>query len=205
MNKDNKTRTINIWKFIEFTPEWENCDTSKLDEISPSWFRRKDELERTSAEYAEFMEQIKRRHAIETGIVERMYDISKGVTETLIEKGFADVLISHGDFSDDITKDQLLHYLTDNLSAVDTVFEFVKSNRELTLGFINELHQVVTAHQEFAEGRDQFGTKLKIKLVKGKFKERENNPSRQDGDTKITYRYSPPEHVDAEMDNLIKI
>lgn len=205
MNSDQNTTIINIWKFIEFTLEWETCDTSKLDEISPSWFRRKDELERTSTEYAEFIEQIKRRHAIETGIIERMYDISKGVTETLIEKGFADVLISHGDFNDNITKDQLLNHLKDHLSAVDTVFEFVKSNRELTLGFINDLHQVVTAHQEFAEGRDQFGTKLKIPLIKGKFKERENNPSRIEGETKITYKYCPPEHVYAEMDNLIII
>ena len=82
MNSDQNTTIINIWKFIEFTLEWETCDTSKLDEISPSWFRRKDELERTSTEYAEFIEQIKRRHAIETGIIERMYDISKGVTES---------------------------------------------------------------------------------------------------------------------------
>jgi len=202
-NTDNKV--IDIWKFIEFTPIWENCDTSKLDEISPSWFRRKEELEKTSSEYADFIERLKRQHAIETGIIERMYDISKGVTETLIEKGFAEALISHGDYSDNLTKDELMNHLKDHLSAVDTVFDFVKNDRTLTISFIKELHQVVTAHQEFAEGRDQFGTKLKIPLLKGKFKERENNPSRQSGNGKVTYRYCPPEHVDAEMDNLITI
>lgn len=134
-----------------------------------------------------------------------MYDISKGVTETLIEKGFAEALISHGDYSDNLTKDELMNHLKDHLSAVDTVFDFVKNDRTLTISFIKELHQVVTAHQEFAEGRDQFGTKLKIPLLKGKFKERENNPSRQSGNGKVTYRYCPPEHVDAEMDNLITI
>lgn len=202
-NTDNKV--IDIWKFIEFTPIWENCDTSKLDEISPSWFRRKEELEKTSSEYADFIERLKRQHAIETGIIERMYDISKGVTETLIEKGFAEALISHGDYSDNLTKDELMNHLKDHLSAVDTVLDFVKNDRTLTISFIKELHQVVTAHQEFAEGRDQFGTKLKIPLLKGKFKERENNPSRQSGNGKVTYRYCPPEHVDAEMDNLITI
>ncbi|MEK6734007.1 MAG: Fic family protein, partial [Pseudomonadota bacterium] len=205
MDDDKNIRIVTIWKFIEFTSEWEDCDTSKLDEISPSWFRRKDELESTSSEYAEFIEQLKRRHAIETGIIERMYDISKGVTETLIEKGFAEVLISHGDFSDNLTKDQLLNHLKDHLSAVDSVFEFVKNKRELTLGFINELHQIVTAHQDSAEGRDQFGNKFKIPLLKGRYKERENNPSRQNGEIKITYKYCPPEHVNAEMDNLILI
>lgn len=198
-------KVIDIWKFIEFTQAWESCDTSKLDEISPSWFRRKDELEKTSSEYTEFMERLKRQHAIETGIIERMYDISKGVTETLIEKGFAETLVSHGDYSDNITKDELMNHLKDHLAAVDYVFDYVKNDRPLTIGFIKDLHQVVTAHQKTAEGRDQFGNKLKIPLLKGKFKERENNPSRQDGDNKVTYRYCPTEHVDAEMDNLILI
>ena len=198
-------RIIHLWKFIEFTETWRNSDTFKLDEISPSWFRRKDDLEKTSKEYAEFIEQIKRKHAVETGVIERMYDISKGVTETLIEKGFADMLISHGDFSDNVTKDQLMNHLKDHLSAVDAVFDFVKHNRTLSIGFINELHQIVTAHQEHAEGRDQFGNKLKISLLKGKFKERENNPSRQEGETKTTFLYAPPEHIAAEMDSLISI
>lgn len=205
MEENISTKVINIWKFIEFTDQWGQCDTSRLDEISPSWFRRKTELEKSSDEYNVFIDQLKRRHAIETGVIERLYDISKGVTETLIEKGFADVLISHGDFNDDITKEQLLNHLRDNLNAVDHVFNFVKSERELTVGFINELHQVVTAHQNYAEGRDQFGAKFKIPLIKGRFKERENNPSRIENDTKITYKYCPPEHVSAEMDRLIAV
>ncbi len=205
MQDNSENKFVDIWKFIRFTDKWENCDTSKLDEISPSWFRRKDELEKTSSEFAEFMERLKRQHAIETGIIERMYDISKGVTETLIEKGFAEILVSHGDFSDNITKDQLMNHLKDHLTAVDFVFDFVKNNRPLSIGFIKELHQVVTAHQDFAEGRDQFGNKLRIPLLKGKFKERENNPSRRNGNGRITYRYCPHEHVAAEMDNLILI
>lgn len=198
-------KIVNIWNFIEFAQVWKNCNTSKLDEIAPSWFRRKEELEKTSTEYIEFMNKLKRQHAIETGIVERMYDISKGVTETLIEKGFAETLISHGDYSDNLTKDQLMNHLKDHLSAVDFVFDFVKDQRNLTVGFIKELHQVVTNHQDFAEGRDQFGKKTKIPLIKGKFKVQVNNPSRQDGVNKITFKYCHPDHVDAEMDNLIII
>ncbi len=198
-------KIINIWDFIEFSQVWSDCDTSKLDEISPSWFRRKEELERTSTEYIEFMDKLKRQHAIETGIIERMYDISKGVTETLIEKGFAETLISHGDYSDNLTKDQLMNHLKDHLFAVDFVFDFVKDDRKLTVGFIKELHQVVTNHQDYAEGRDQFGIKTKIPLIKGKFKVQVNNPSRQDGINKITFKYCHPDHVDAEMDNLIII
>ncbi len=114
-----------------------------------------------------------------------------------------ETLISHGDYSDNVTKDQLMNHLKDHLAAVDFVFDYVKDNRPLTVGFIKELHQVVTAHQDFAEGRDQFGNKHNIPLIKGTFKERENNPSRQSDNEKIIFRYCPIEHVDAEMDNLI--
>lgn len=205
MTDNSESKTVEIWKFISFTENWEECDTSRLDEISPSWFRRKDELEKTSTEYAEFIERLKRQHAIETGVIERMYDISKGVTETLIEKGFAETLISHGDYSENVSKDQLMNHLQDHLAAVDSVFDFVKNNRTLSIGFIHELHQIVTTHQDSAEGRDQFGNKHKIPLLKGKFKQRENNPSRPIGSNKITFKYCPPDHVAAEMDNLISI
>jgi Fic family protein len=92
--------------------------------------------------------------------------------------------------------------LQDHLDAVDFIFDIVKENRHLTKGFICELHQLTTRHQEFAEGIDQFGNKTKIPLIKGRLKERENNPTREDGTTVL---YCPPEHVEAEMDKLIEI
>ncbi len=189
-----------LWKFISFSDNWLNADTSVLDDIAPSWFARREKLILNSRDYAEFLTRLKRKHAIETGIVERMYDIDKGVTETLIKEGFLSALISHGDTN--IEKNTLLKHLQDHLNAVDFVFDVVKENRPLTKGFVFELHQLTTRHQEFAEGRDQFGNKTKIGLIKGRFKERENNPTREDG---TVIMYCPPEHVDAEMDKLIKI
>jgi prophage maintenance system killer protein len=48
---------------------------------------------------------------------------------------------------------------------------------------------------------DSFGKKGTIPLLKGEFKKLPNNPLRAG----IVYEYCPPEHVDSEMDNLIKI
>ena len=189
-----------LWKPISFTDNWKECDTSLLDEIVPSWIARREILQANSKEYEDFIARLKRKHAIETGIVERMYDIDKGVTETLINEGFISALVGHGDTN--IPKQTLFNHLQDHLDAVDFVFDIVKENRPLTKGFILELHQLTTRHQEFAEGRDQFGNKTKIDLIKGRFKERENNPTRDDGTTIL---YCPPEHVEAEMDNLIAI
>jgi Fic family protein len=189
-----------LWDYIAFYENWLDVDTSVLDEIAPSWFARRQTLLTNSREYEEFMNRLKRRHAIETGIVERMYDIEKGVTETLINEGFLSSLISHGDTN--IEKNKLLNHLQDHLDAVDFIFDIVKENRPLTIGFICELHHLTTRNQEHAEGRDQFGNKTKIALIKGKFKERENNPTREDG---TLIMYCPPEHVDAEMDRLVEI
>jgi len=77
-----------LWNYISFSDNWKNCDTSLLDEIAPSWFARREILQANSKEYEEFIKRLKRRHAIETGIVERMYDIDKGVTEIVINEGF---------------------------------------------------------------------------------------------------------------------
>lgn len=197
MEQDNIYR---LWKFVEFSDFWKTLDTSLIDDISPSWFARRKTLKDNSQEYEDFILRLKREHAIETGIVERMYDLKKGITETFIKEGFVQSFMSHGDTNVPVPK--LLSHLKDHFDAVNFVFDVVNENRPLTIGFIKDLHALVTQHQESAEGRDQFGTKLEIELIRGTFKVRENNPTREDG---IIVLYCPPEHVDAEMDNLVKI
>ncbi|WDN89955.1 hypothetical protein BuS5_02925 [Desulfosarcina sp. BuS5] len=189
-----------LWENIKLNQKWLECDTSTIDDISPSWFARREILQKNSKEYQEFITELKREHAIETGIVERMYDLEKGITETFIKKGFVESYISHNDTNVPVPK--LISHLSDHLDAVDFVFDVVKENRDLTIGFIKELHSLVTRNQEYAEGRDQFGSKTKVNLRKGAFKILENNPTRGDG-TKILY--CPPEHVQVEMENLISI
>lgn len=196
--EDNKIHRL--WQYIELSSTWIESDTSAIDDLLPSWYERREVLQNSSQEYKEFMSELKREHAIETGIVERMYDLEKGITETFIKKGFVESYISHNDTNVPVPK--LLAHLSDHLDAVDFVFDVVKENRELTIGFIKELHALVTRNQDYAEGRDQFGNKTKINLLRGEFKKYENNPTREDGTTVL---YCPPEHVDSEMENLVKI
>ena len=193
-------KTYRLWKHVELTSKWLQCDTSTIDDLSPSWFERREILQKNSQEYHEFITELKREHAIETGIIERMYDLEKGITETFIKKGFVESYISHNDTNVPVPK--LLAHLTDHLDAVDFVFDVVKQNRALTIGFIKDLHSLVTRNQDYAEGRDQFGNKTKIELLKGEFKKYENNPTREDGTLVL---YCSPDHVAAEMDSLVKI
>jgi Fic family protein len=199
--KGNKIdEVISVWKPIEFSNSWEQCNTIKLDSILPSWIRRRETLKEDSEEYKHFIDRLKRQHAIETGIVERLYDLKEGITETFVKEGFVEAYLQHGDSN--IPPKQLMAYLQDNFEAIDFVFDVVKNDRTITISFIKELHQLITSHQETAEGRDQFGNKLQIKLLKGDFKTRDNNPTRPDG---TIFIYCPPIHVASEMDNLILI
>jgi len=189
-----------IWKPIEFKEIWYESDTSILDDISASWFKRRAILKENSGEYAEFLIRLKREHAIETGVVERLYDLDRGITETFIKEGFVKSYLSHGDT--DISENDLMNHLGDHLDSVNFIFDVVKEERPLTTGFIKELHHLVTRSQKYTEGRDQFGNNLKIELLKGTYKVRENNPTRDDGSKVL---YCPPEHVASEMDKLVEI
>lgn len=193
--EDNK-----IWKFIEFNDNWRNADTSLIDDISSSWMERRRILEKNSTEYKDFIDMLKREHAIETGIVERMYDLDRGVTETLIREGFIQTYISHEDTN--IPVPALLSHLKDHTEAIDFIFDVVKSDRPFTIQFIKELHALVTRNQKYIKAKDQFGHEQQIELKHGEYKTQENNPRRNDGQI---VSYCPPIQVASEMDKLIEI
>lgn len=188
-----------IWNPIEFDTKWNDIKTEKFDNIFPSWERRREELNKHPEQYKRFIDQLKRKQAIDTGIIEKMYDLKKGVTETFIKEGFVDSYLQHGDT--DIAPSLLMDYLRDNFDAIDFIFDFVKNDRQLSVGYIKELHSLITQHQDSTDAIDQFGNHIKVALLKGQFKQYPNNPMR-DG---VVYNYCPPEQVDAEMDNLVYI
>lgn len=188
-----------IWSPIEFDDRWNHVNTEKFDNIYPSWEKRRKELQKNEEQYERFMDQLKRKQAIDTGIIERMYDLKKGITETFIKEGFVGSYLQHGDTN--IEPNLLMKYLGDNFEAIDFIFDFVKNDRQLSVGYIKELHSLITRHQESTDAVDQFGNIGKIPLRKGEFKIAPNNPSREN----TVYCYCPPEQVVSEMDNLVMI
>jgi hypothetical protein len=189
-----------IWEPVHFDLHWNDVNTEKFDNLRPSWDRKSKELYNNQEQYEEFINHIKRKQAIDTGIIERMYDLNRGVTETFIKEGFIESYLQHGDTN--INQRLLMDYLQDNFHAIDFIFNFVKSNRELSVGYIKELHGLITRHQDTIDAVDSFGKLGKISLLKGEFKKMDNNPQRSDG---VVFMYCPPLQVDSEMDNLIRI
>lgn len=188
-----------IWSPIEFDVKWNDVKTERFDNILPSWKKRRIELSKYPEQYERFIDQLKRKQAIDTGVIERMYDLKKGITETFIKEGFVDSYLRHGDT--DIAPSLLMDYLKDNFDAIDFIFDFVKNGRPLSAGYMKELHGLITQHQDTTDAIDPFGNHVKVPMLKGQFKQRPNNPMRNG----IVYNYCPPEQVDSEMDRLVRI
>ena len=199
MSRDSRNIPVgHPWRPIEDLPaDWQDLADADLHRLAAEWCERRN---RPGAEraVAEFTERLKREWAIETGLIERVYALTRGITEVLIEHGLREELIP----SSATDRDPALVFdmLQDHAAAVDGLFDFVKRERQLSTSYIKELHSLLLAHQETASGRDTFGRRVEIPLIRGDYKKRPNNPVRQDG---LVHEYCPPEQVASEMDRLV--
>ncbi len=189
-----------VWIPIEFSEKWLEAATAKFDDLAPSWYKRRETPLEGDDDYKEFLERLKREHAIETGIVEKLYDLSEGITQTFIKEGFVESYIGHDDTN--IEPRQLMGYLNDHFEALGFIFAVVGSDRELSNGFIKELHALLTKHQKTTPAINGQGRTTHVELRKGEFKKLPNNPRREDGTLCL---YCPPEQVESEMEKLLDI
>lgn len=189
------------WRAIApLTKAEKAIDLAAIRPLYESWRAAKEKLKKSSAANLEqFNQRLIRRLSIETGILEKLYDLDRGTTEILIADGFTEELVSRS--STDIEPSRLIELLRDQEAAVKLIVDCVAQNRELTKGLINELHAILTQHQDTTTATDQFGRRMDIPLLKGKFKEQPNNPLRADGSV---HPYCPPVQVDSEIDQLLK-
>lgn len=171
---------------------------SEIPGIKAVWTDQRTRLKGTS-QLSDFTERLSREWAIETGVIENLYEIERGVTQTLIERGFQAELLSHG--STNRPREYVLQLLRDQKEALDGVFDFVSSKRALSVSYIKELHAALLRSQDFTEGVDAQGHLVEMPLIKGDWKVQANYPVR-DG---VTFAYCAPEHVASEMDRLVAI
>jgi Fic family protein len=158
--------------------------------------------------FREHTARLLRRVVIETGQIEGVYSLDRGVTETLIEHGYDASLIGHGD-SGPVSPEQAVDLLRDQerayLRGIEVVvggMDLVGGTRQLDEPIVRELHAVLTQNQEHAEGRDPHGRRTRVPLRRGDYKQLPNNPTRGDGTVE---EYCPPEHVGPQMAELFRI
>jgi hypothetical protein len=174
-------------------------DLAAIVPLYESWRASKARLQQSSStSLKDFTQRLIRRLSVETGILERLYDLDRGTTEALVAHGFVEEFVSRS--STDIEPSRLIDILRDQEAAIQIVIDCVAGKRDLTKGIIHELQAVLTRHQETTTAVDQFGKRLEIPLLKGRFKELPNNPKLPSGSI---HEYCPPLHVDTEVDNLL--
>lgn len=147
-----------------------------------------------------WLRERKRAFAIETGEVESLYLLRRGVTEQLIAEGFEGVRGAHSVIGN-LADDTLRGLLEDQEGTLEAVFDMATNRTPLGHHVFKSLHQILTRHQESAVGiHGLTGERIQIPLLRGDYKVRPNNPRRVDG---FVHEYSPPEQVRSELDRLL--
>lgn len=173
--------------------------SAELKHLASVWQEQRQELE--SQEGLEsFNERLRREWAIETGLLERVYTLDRGITQILIERGIDAALIPHSTAGQDPTR--IVAIIRDHEEAIDGLFAFIKGDRGVTVSYIKELHALLTRNQDTVSAIDQFKRSTQLPLLRGDFKKQPNNPVGADGSV---HEYCPPEHTASEMDRLVEL
>lgn len=189
------------WKPIErIDAVGSSYDFSEIDSLQRQWLSiRKRREESNPQAYDAFLERLDRSWAIETGIIEGLYTLDRGVTETLVQRGFNSELIDRSATNKDPI--ELVSVLEDHRQAAKGVYGYIREGNPLTKFFIRQLHVILTEHLPTYTAYDQFGNRFETSLERGGFKTLPNNPTRPDG---RIHEYCPPVQVDSEVDNLVE-
>jgi Fic family protein len=187
------------WKEIADLPEsFDALRDSELESLREVWRRERERLGQEAT--LDSNAQLAREWAIETGIIEGVYTLDRGITQTLIERGIDSAYISHDSTNRD--PELVARIVQAHADVLEGLFAFVKGERAFSTGYIKELHAALLRHQEGVVVFDQSGRAFETTLEKGLYKRMPNNPSQQDG---ALHEYCPPEHVASEMDRLVDL
>ena len=186
------------WRpIVDYETSPQSLARPELRQLAEIWTEQRQTLEGSQGLNA-FNERLRREWSVETGLIERIYTLDRGVTEVLIEQGLDEALIPRDAGGQDPA--HVVAILRDHNEAIDFLFDVVKGQRDLSTSFIKELHALLTRNQATSAAIDSLGRKVDVLLVRGEYKTLPNNPSRPDG---TMHEHCPPEHVAAEMDRML--
>ena len=100
----------------DLNPAEANQGASEIPGIRAIWIEQRSRLS-GSKHLTDFTERLSREWAIETGVIENLYEIERGVTQTLIERGFQAELLDHG--ATNKPRDYVIQLLKDQKDALD--------------------------------------------------------------------------------------
>ena len=192
--------TAHKWEpLVGLDPESSSVDFQEIDSLHQQWLNVRNQREESVPNaYRAFLERLDRRWAIETGIIEGLYNIDRGSTQTLVENGLNAELIDRT--ASDRDPYELIKVLEDHKDTAEFVTSSIRQDTPLSKPYIRELHQLLTRNQPVYTAVDQFWRTFETELDRGEFKKQPNNPSRSNG---FIHEYCLPAQVDSEIDNLV--
>jgi hypothetical protein len=126
------------WKEIADLPaDFEQFRDRELESLQQVWIEQKSEAE-NEQRVNSFNEELAREWAIETGIIEGVYTLDRGTTQTLIERGIHSAYISHHSTNRD--PELVARIIQAHAEALESLFTYVAGGRELSTSYIKELH-----------------------------------------------------------------
>lgn len=188
------------WRPIEdLGDDPKSLTDGELESLKRVWENQKAEMIQLGT-LDEFDKRLRREWAIETGIIEGVYTLDRGVTRTLIEKGIEAALIPHDATNRD--PELVRRIIQDHYDALEGLLDFIGGQRQLSTSYIKELHAALLRNQGTHIVEDQFGEAFEKPLERGYYKSAPNSPTRPDG---LVHEFCPPEHVASELDQLLKM
>ena len=190
---------VEIWPretgIRDLPEDWPVLSQTGVRRVETEWSRLRSD-QKLVGSVGQFSDRLHREWAIETGQIENLYEIDRGVTETLIEIGFAATNIPLG--SVNRPPDFVKALISDHQEALEGLFDFIKGDRQLTTGYVKELHAVMTRSQPTTEARSG-NSIVHTPLLHGAWKVHPNYPQREGTE----FLYCPPEFVQDEMERLL--
>ena len=171
-------------------------DLATLDAVHGAWQEHRNEFGRLEVTYPSH--RTYRKHAIETGIIEGLYDLDRPTIDVMVVKG-----ITRGaDTADEEVTPGVLQMLRAHKEGLEMVVELARAGRPLTASFIRELHASITRAQPFCFVTDATDRYAQVMMDHGNFKRFPNRLRRPDG---TMLDFAPPEQVEGEVRRLIDL
>lgn len=128
------------WNPIEnLSTDWISLARPELDVILDLWKREQVSI-KDPQKVDKLRERLATMWAIETGVIERLYTIDRGTTETLVDLGLDAI---HHFSTTGRLEVRAAKLIEDQRAALEFVFAFTKDERPLTTSYIRELHQLL--------------------------------------------------------------
>lgn len=188
------------WIDVEPLPDFNGGITSLLESMWSLQRAWKTVVSANDVAFQEARRRSFRRHAIETGIIERLYDVDWGVTEALVAEGItADAVARAGDGS---LSEDVLEVIRSQYETLEFLAQAAREGRDISISLIKELHVALTRRQATYSATGPNGLMFEATLHHGKWKTQRNYSVRPDGSV---LEFTPPEQVAPQMDQLVEL